>query len=184
MIRKLLFTVILCAAIIQTAWALPVMPFRIGGFLTVNGEVITTGNDTAYTVRVTRQDGTLFNVKGSECVVGEQKGFYLIDIPIYNENSQPWGVNPGDTVILHVYNSCSEFNIVSPGGGEVVVGGSGSIKEIPIEAKTAPGAVIFYTQEQLDQAVQDALKNWDVGGDGQMGLQEAIRALRTVSGGN
>ena len=38
------------------------------------------------------------------------------------------------------------------------------------------------TQTDLNQAVSDAIANWDVGSDGKIGLEEAIRALQTITG--
>lgn len=40
----------------------------------------------------------------------------------------------------------------------------------------------LYTQEQLDQAILDEIQKWDVGSDGKITLEEAIRALQVVSG--
>ena len=37
-------------------------------------------------------------------------------------------------------------------------------------------------QGDLDQSVADAIANWDVNGDGKIGLEEAIRALQITSG--
>jgi hypothetical protein len=37
------------------------------------------------------------------------------------------------------------------------------------------------TQQDLDQAVAEAIENWDIGADGLIGLSEAIRALQVVS---
>jgi hypothetical protein len=37
------------------------------------------------------------------------------------------------------------------------------------------------SQADLDQAAADSIANWDAGGDGQIGIEEAIRALQTVS---
>jgi hypothetical protein len=39
-----------------------------------------------------------------------------------------------------------------------------------------------YTQQQLDQAVLEERQKWDAGGDGKVGLEEAIRALQVTSG--
>lgn len=40
----------------------------------------------------------------------------------------------------------------------------------------------LYTQEQLDQAILNEIQKWDVGSDGKITLEEAIRALQVVSG--
>ncbi|MFC1858787.1 hypothetical protein ACFL9U_12300 [Thermodesulfobacteriota bacterium] len=40
----------------------------------------------------------------------------------------------------------------------------------------------FFTQDQLDQAILNEKEKWDINSDGNIGLEEAIRALQIISG--
>ena len=59
-------------------------------------------------------------------------------------------------------------------------------KEITISGNQAVNVdlpkMTVLTQEDLDLEIANAITAWDVGGDGKIGIEEAIRALQVVSG--
>jgi len=113
--------------------AVPPMPARIGGTLTVNGTLLTQAISAGYTITVKKSSNTaLVSADGLN-----SSGFYIADIPTYEASTQPDGVNPGDTVIIHVYKNGSELNVSSPANGSIQVGENGSITTINIETATS-----------------------------------------------
>ncbi len=103
---------------------------------------ITSQNDTGYTFLVTREDGTDFisadeNLPRAEDTDGlNSSDWYLIDIPVYNQNEQPDGAVPGDTGVIHVYEDDTELTVISPPGGQFIIEDSGSNTRIDIIAVT------------------------------------------------
>jgi len=47
---------------------------------------------------------------------------------------------------------------------------------------SATGTPSGYTLEQLNQAVADEREKWDIAGDGKVGIEEAINALKIITG--
>ncbi|QTA78346.1 Uncharacterized protein dnl_05680 [Desulfonema limicola] len=152
--------------VISNVWAIIPIPCRIGGTLTVNDKIITHENESDYIFIVTRENSMPF-VPAAEDKDGLNKyNNYLIDIPIYEPSDQKGGAKPGDIGIINVYKNNSKLLVTSPPGGFFVVNEEGTQIQIDIKAVTGPG---------------DDNK-WDVGGDGRIGLEEAIQALQIVSG--
>jgi len=118
--------------------AAPPIPARIGGTLTIDGEQLTQNTDAGFTIKLTRLNGTDFTP-----TVGDNDGlnasdWYVIDIPVYDANSQPDGATIGETAIIHVYKDSKEFTVISPSNGHIIVGNSGSTIRIDISVET-PG---------------------------------------------
>jgi hypothetical protein len=51
-----------------------------------------------------------------------------------------------------------------------------------VVSAVAQQTVSLFTKDQLDQAILSEKTKWDVGGDNEIGLEEAIRALQIISG--
>ncbi len=195
--KNILFLVVILPFFYTASWAFPpVIPCRIAGTVVVNGELIAYDNDVVYTVSITRDDMTSFPedvIECNECEIGDSykegdpfpdRDRYMITLERYDEENHPGGVMPGDVVVIHLYNQCSELIITSPEEGRILIDERNRI-EVNIEAVSIPGP-LMYSQEQLDQAIADAVKNerqkWDMKNDNRIGLEEAIRALQVVSG--
>lgn len=158
------------------------LPCRFGGNLTVNGVQIPAVNDAQYIVFITRADGTLIKGPNTQAKLGDGKATYFIDIPMYDPTDQPHGLREGDVVIIHVHNGCAEMPVIQPAGGKLIVGRQGEwMVPVNIHAEYGLSSQRYYTQSELDQAVQEAVAVWDANGDGRIGLEEAIRALQIVS---
>ena len=115
------------------AWAAPPLPARIGGTVTVDGTQLTQATATGYTFEVTKLDGTAY-VPAAEDTDGlNASNWYIIDIPIYDQNDQPGGAKPGDTAVIHVYKDAAEL-----GQGHLIVGDSGSTTQIDLVVNTTP----------------------------------------------
>ena len=110
--------------------ATPLIPTRIGGTVTVNGTQLVQATDMGYTFIVTRQDGTVFSSSAEDRDGLSDSGFYIIDIPVYDIDSQPEGANPGDTAVIHVYKDGVEVSVTSPTNGEFTIGNSGTTTQI------------------------------------------------------
>ncbi len=191
--KNILFLVIILLLFYSVSWAFPpAIPYRIAGTIVVNGELIAYDNDALYTVAITRDDMSSFPedvVECNECEIGDSykdgdpfvdRDRYMITLERYDEESHPGGVMPGDVVIIHLYNQCSELIIISPEEGRIVIDDN-DMREINIEAVSIPGPPM-YSQDQLNEAVEAERKKWDMKNDNKIGLEEAIRALQVVSG--
>lgn len=176
------------------AWSLPPNPARIGGTVTLINSVQVRSADTMRTARasritdddfvfkVSRTDGTDFDPVAEDADGLNSRDHYVIDIPIYNAREQTGGALSGDTAIVRVLVDGRELNVVSPPSGRIIVGNSGSITLVDLVVQDTEDGEILYTQSQLERAVRSAVETWDVGGDGVIGLREAIRALMIAAG--
>ena len=117
--------------------ATPLIPTRIGGTVTVNGTQLVQATDMGYTFIVTRQDGTVFSSSAEDRDGLSDSGFYIIDIPVYDAESQPEGANPGDTAVIHVYKDGVEVSVTSPSKGEFTIGNGGTITQIDLSVSSA-----------------------------------------------
>lgn len=193
--RFLLFLAILYFLPLQTnlLWAdPPKFPARVAGTLSIYTPVQMLdedgilppqlGKDYDYTIRITRTDGTLLDPDAKDDDGLNRHHSYIIDIPLYDEDKQSDGVLPGETVVIHVFRNGLEIPLISPAQGKITVGEIGSVTEVDLLAASDPETSPLYTQTQLDAAIQEAISTWDINGDGRIGLEEAINALRQVSG--
>ncbi len=116
----------------------PPMPFRIGGTLTADN-ILITGEDTGYTFIVTREDGSYFDPEAEDTDGLSESGSYLIDVPLYDGESQPGGAELGETAVIHVYKDNTELTVTSPPGGEFIVKeGRETISLIAVSAGQSP----------------------------------------------
>jgi len=162
----------------------PDIPCSIGGTVTINGEQLIRPHDSGLVIIATREDMSSFNPAAKDDNGLGNLDWYNVKVPLY----EPDGVEPGETIILHVYLNGSKLLVTSPAGGHLVLNPPESrLLEIHLEAITGPtGSTRMYTEEQLRQAVEDArietTRKFDIYMDGKIGLPEAIHALRVIAG--
>ncbi len=101
-------------------------PAKINGTLTINETQITHKNDMGYIFTVTRPDGTPFSPPAQDADRLSPSDLYWISIPVYDETYRPDGAIPGNTAVIHVYKDDTELTVISPLGGEIIVGESTS----------------------------------------------------------
>ncbi len=116
------------------AWGQAPEPATIRGTVTVDDAMSGFGQN--YRIEATLADGTAFDPPAADTDGVDLFGMYYIRIPIYDPEEQPQGVEPGSTVILHLYQEDTELQILSPASGEVIVEESGSMTIANIEATT------------------------------------------------
>ncbi len=188
--------ILFCALLFPSAaHPFPPIPARIGGTLTVMNtiqvtsepdnrsvrSIVASGSD--YSFYVTREDGfTTFDPPAQDTDGLNLSDNYVIDIPIYDAAEQPLGAEPGEVAIIHVFRDGYELTVVTPPYGRFIVGNSGSSTPMDLIVQSPDNQETLYTGPQLEQAIIEAVNDWDVGSDGIMGLPEAIRALKVVSG--
>jgi hypothetical protein len=159
---------------------------RVYVLLEVNGKPVTQETGSAYTVVATREDGTHFEPAVVDSLVhpvGGNSCYAELDIPIHRPRD-PTGVLPGDVVRFHVYWAGSKLLLNEPENGYWTVPGDaqGDTRALNILALSGPSAPVCITQSEVDQQIADAIAQWDAGGDGRVGLEEAVRALQVVCG--
>ncbi|MGD9158417.1 MAG: hypothetical protein PVG39_08435 [Desulfobacteraceae bacterium] len=110
----------------------PVLPARIGGSVTVNGIKLTHATSAGYVFRITGKDGKGFSPPAENKAGLNKKGIYIIDIPLYDPNSQPEGAKPKSTAVIHVLKNGVELQVVKPSLGEFTVGKGGSISTVDL----------------------------------------------------
>ncbi|MFW5635882.1 MAG: hypothetical protein ACOC3A_04425 [Thermodesulfobacteriota bacterium] len=166
----------------QTIEPPPSIPCRIGGTITINEQQVTDETDSGLVIIATRLDAP-FNppIKDEDGL--NSYHFFGVDIPL----SETSGVEPGDTIILHVFLNGSKLLVTSPAGGYVVVAPpENHFLEIHLKAISGPKLEPKYTEEELQRAVEDAERKvrekFDIHMDDRVGLPEAIHALRVIAG--
>ncbi|MCP4104740.1 MAG: hypothetical protein GY749_04260 [Desulfobacteraceae bacterium] len=116
----------------------PPIPHRVGGTVTINGIQLTQANALGYTFTITKPDNTEyadFNNNPPEDTDGlNTSDWYLIDIPIYDHDTQPKGAVPGETAVIHIYKNTAELEVTSPADGIITVGNSDSDSQINLAA--------------------------------------------------
>lgn len=115
----------------------PVLPARIGGSVTVDGVKLTQATSAGYVLRVTGKDGKGFSPPAENKSGLNKKGIYLIDIPIYDPNSQPEGAKPKSTAVIHVLKNGVELKVVKPSLGKILVGKGGTITSVDLVVLSA-----------------------------------------------
>jgi len=139
MLKRVWVVLLLCVLMPVVSFAIPPMPCKVGGTLTVDGTQVIQSTDAGYTFSVTLPDGSDF-IDDSGNPAEDSDGlnasdYYLIDIPIYNENDQPRGAQAGDDAVIHIYKDGAELAVSSPVNGEITIGASGSAQVINIEVR-------------------------------------------------
>ncbi len=138
----------------STVYAIVPMPARIGGTLTSDNIQITQETDTGYIITVTKADSTSLSPSAEDTDGLNSSGWYLIDIPVYDKESQPGGAVPEDTLLIHVYKDGTELKIISPADGEFIAGESSSATQINlsvISSSNLPPIAIAGTDQTVNQ---------------------------------
>jgi len=93
MIKKLLLGLLVVFLILLgvQANAVPPIPARIGGTVTVNGTGLTQATDTGFTFTVTKANGTAYVPTAEDTNGLNTSNWYMIDIPIYDAADQTGG---------------------------------------------------------------------------------------------
>lgn len=160
----------------------PNPPFSIRGHLYINGEKIGPERMAAYTIVATREDRTHFEPS----VVNDlEDDKFILNVPVQQGGSPPEAAVRGEKILLHIYWMGYKLLVTDPAEAKVTVGSSGDVVIRDIRAITGPGQVVgcapgCFTEEELNAAVEEAVRQWDAGGDGRIGLEEAIHALRVL----
>jgi hypothetical protein len=130
--KRILLTLILLSICNTTHAAGPVLPARVGGSVTVDGELLTVASGRGFIFRVTAKDGKGFTPVAEDSDDLNSTGKYIIDIPMYDPASQPGGAKPGIIALIHVFKNGKELKVVNPQNGEIVIGKGGSITIIEL----------------------------------------------------
>jgi hypothetical protein len=130
--KKILITLILLLCCSPAYAAGPVLPARIGGSVTVDGELLDAATAKGIVISVTGMDGKDFTPQAIDNDGLNGAGKYIIDIPVHDTINQPGGARPEDRAIIHVYKDKNALKIISPVGGEFTVDRGGSISIIDL----------------------------------------------------
>ncbi len=127
-IMKIIYTALIIALCFDLAYAAgPVLPARIGGSVTVDGELLNPAAGKGFVFRVTAMDGKDF-IPPAEDIDGlNSVGKYIIDIPVHDPVNQPKGAKPESRAIIRVYKDKKALKVISPVNGEFTVGRGGSV---------------------------------------------------------
>jgi hypothetical protein len=147
--KKNLFLAVLMLALLflpSISEAVPPMPYRIGGTVSVEGTALTSTTDTGYTFKVTKEDGTTDYISASGAKAEDTDGlsttgWYVIDVPMYNAD-QTGGANEGDIAVMHAYKDGNELVVTDPVDGEFTIpaGAAGTTKQINLVINLPPVA--------------------------------------------
>ncbi|MBN1904362.1 MAG: hypothetical protein JW927_04625 [Deltaproteobacteria bacterium] len=110
----------------------PVLPVRVGGSVTVDGELLNAATGKGFVFRVTAMDGKDFTQQALDSDGLNGAGKYIIDIPVHDPVNQPGGAKPESRAIIHVYKDKKALKVISPVNGEFTVGRGGSITIIDL----------------------------------------------------
>lgn len=193
--RQILLLV--CLAVVSTipASAIPPLPARIGGTITVDGTVLTqTSAGSDYTISVKKPDNTDFSPAARTSSLNLFNS-YIIDIPIYDQTDQPNGARSGDSAVIHVTYQGTELTVTSPANGRITVRDSGSITEINLVVTGSPGGTsnpvisvspssIDFGPVQVGSSSEQSLTVTNVGGGTLSGTATVSAAFSIVSGGS
>jgi hypothetical protein len=156
--KKVLVTVaalffLLPALVESSSTFAPPIAARIGGTVTVDGTQLTRQNDDGYIIKVVNRDRTpyfdLMDNHAEDTDGLNDYDWYMIDIPMYDQASQPGGANPGETAFLEVYKDGSRLDVLSPANGEFTTGDKGSTTRLDLEVTSdaAPSSHIVFLTE-------------------------------------
>ncbi len=133
--RLFIATAILYLSILpEAAFAIVPMPYRVGGTVIIDGVQLTQGTGAGYIFEVTDEFGTPYEPTAEDTNGLNSYGWYLIDIPIYDQTDQPGGGNTGDTAVIHVYDNGAELELLTPVNGQISIGESGKASQINVFA--------------------------------------------------
>jgi hypothetical protein len=171
--------VFLCAT---SAEGFPPTPFRIGGMVTVNHTPLDQTTDTGYTFFLIKEDGTPYVPEAEDTDGLNSSQWYVIDIPIYHEDDQPGGANPGDTAVIHVYKDGAPLIVTSPPDGQIAVGGSGSTDLIDLTVVSPPMINSFAATPDTITANEFVTLAWDISDADSAEINHGIGAINPFGG--
>ncbi len=160
--------------IAATLPAQPMLPARIGGTVTFNGQRVTTIGSDVWQFTAVRADGR--PVTPAIGVTGlTAAGGYAFDVPLFDAATQPGGVPPGTAMVLSVVRNGVTLAISQPAGGAVTLGAAGSLAVADLVLTTTSGRLInLATRAQL-AAGGTLIPGFVLAGTGQKSL--LIRAV-------
>lgn len=156
--------------------------FRFYAMVEVNGEAVQPESGNAYTVVITREDGSHFEPAVVDSLVNQHHptglAFANLELSL-TEND----IHAGDTVIFQVYWAGSKLLVNEPEGGRCTIplDPGGDTQTLILSTLSGPTTPDCLTPSDVEEQVATAIAQWDVGGDGRIGLEEAIRALQVVA---
>jgi len=128
-----LVLIMLCLMVItEPVYAVPPVPARIGGEVTVNGTLLDQADSANYTFTVTRQNGTEYLPPAADLNGLNDFNWYVMDIPLFDAGDRPEGAPPGEAAVVHVFQDTVEMVVTSPQGGVITVGESGSTTRVDL----------------------------------------------------
>ncbi|MCP4107989.1 MAG: hypothetical protein GY749_21000 [Desulfobacteraceae bacterium] len=152
------------------------------GKVTEINDIQLTRNSDKYVFVVTTKNGLDYSPEAKDSDgIDASNGLYDLQIPTYKKDDQSVAATPGDIAIMHVYKNGRELEVVSPYEGRITVGEQGDNIEVNLIVVDKPD-IILYTKEEVESAVEEGIREWDVNSDGKIGIEEAINALRVISG--
>lgn len=136
--KRIFFTLLLLFILSAAHAAGPALPVRVGGAVTVDGELLTASSGRGFVFKVTANDGKDFTPPAEDSDGLNGAGKYIVDIPIYDSVNQPGGAKPESKAIIRVFKNGKELKVVSPPNGEFVIGKGGSITIIDLVLSMQP----------------------------------------------
>jgi len=135
MIKRYWLLAVICLLIPECCLAVMQLPARIGGTVTIDGDLLTQAGGADYAVEVKRSNGASL-IPASQTFGLNSSGWYIVDVPISESVDQADGAKPGENLIIHVYDNDTELDVTSPADGLFVCGNAESITVIDISAQT------------------------------------------------
>ncbi|PID73859.1 MAG: hypothetical protein CSB33_01640 [Desulfobacterales bacterium] len=156
----------------------PALVQKIGGTISINGELRTQMNGGEIRVRVLHENGVPFDPP-AETTGLLISGCYVLYIPLYDAASQPGGAKPDEILGIEIREANTLLLVTEPAGGALVINqDSPATQIVNISALQGPGGTALYTGEELNENVA----RWDADKDGKVSLPDAIHALQVVAG--
>ena len=111
----------------------PTLPARVGGSVIVDGIELTSPDSAEYRFMVTGINGKGFLPPAEDRDGINNRGKYIIDIPVYDPAGRPEGAKPEGTVVIHVFKNGVELKVLKPNRGEFKVGKGGTVTPVDLE---------------------------------------------------
>jgi hypothetical protein len=134
MVKRYWLLAVICLLIPEYCLAVMPLPARIGGTVTIDGDLLTQAGGEDYRFEVKRSNGESL-IPASQSTGLNSSGWYIVDVPISEFADQSGGAQPGENLMIHVYDNDNELNVTSPANGLFVCGDAGSITVIDVGAQ-------------------------------------------------
>lgn len=116
----------------------PAFPARIGGSVTVDGELLNAATGKGFVFRVTAMNGKNFLPPAEDMDGLNGAGKYIIDVPLHDPINKPGGAKPGANAMIRVLKNGKELKVVGPLNGVITIGKGGSITIIDLVISIQP----------------------------------------------